>query len=569
MIYFYLYIFIGINPQSIRGSRTGVYIGVSNSETEQYWCMDDEKVNGYGLTGCAKAMFANRISFTFDLKGPSYAIDTACSSSLFALKNAFEDIKSGTCDSAIVAGVSLILKPEMSLQFKRLGMLSDEGKCKAFDESGAGYVRSDGCVALFLQKSSNAKRFYASILNVKTNTDGGKEQGITFPDGKMQNRLIRETYEEIGLSPSDVVYVEAHGTGTKVGDPQEVNSIGDFFCKDRKTPLLLGSVKSNMGHSEPASGVCAIAKILISMEEGVIPANLHFKKPNPDLKDIVDGRIKVVDQNLPWNGGIVGLNSFGFGGANAHVILKSNPKPKSLSPKDGFPKLITLSGRTAESVQSFLEDVEEHKTDEEYINLINEIHTRNIPLHYFRGYSVCYGDSPAVREVSECENEKRPIWYVYSGMGSQWASMAKDMMQIEVFANSIYRCAEALRPEGIDLIDILTKSDESKFENILFSFVSIAAVQVGLTDVLSHLGISPDKIIGHSVGELGCAYADGCFTPEQTVLAAYWRGKSILDTQLSPGAMAAVGLTWEECFKRLPKDVIPACHNSVDSVTVS
>lgn len=193
--------------------------------------------------------------------------------------------------------------------------------CKAFDESGNGYVRSDGCVVTFLQKAADSRRIYATILNVRTNTDGAKDQGITFPNGQMQNRLIRETYEEIGLDPKLVSYVEAHGTGTKVGDPQEVNSICDFFCKDRKTPLLIGSVKSNMGHSEPASGVCSIAKILIAMEAGVIPGNLHYKNANPDLYGIMDGRMKVVDRNMEWNGGIIGLNSFGFGGANAHVIF--------------------------------------------------------------------------------------------------------------------------------------------------------------------------------------------------------------------------------------------------------
>uniref|UniRef100_A0A182QS29 Fatty acid synthase n=1 Tax=Anopheles farauti TaxID=69004 RepID=A0A182QS29_9DIPT len=563
----------GINPQEIRGSRTGVYIGCSNSETEQHWCADPDLVNGYGLTGCARAMFANRISYTFDFKGPSYAVDTACSSSLFALSQAFADMKAGHCDAAIVAGCGLILKPTMSLQFKRLNMLSKDGMCKAFDESGNGYVRSDGCVVTFLQRASNSRRIYASVLNVRTNTDGFKEQGITYPIGEMQKRLIRETYEEIGLNPADVAYVEAHGTGTKVGDPQEVNAITDYFCKDRKAPLLIGSVKSNMGHSEPASGVCSIAKILIAMEEGVIPGNLHYQNPNPDLYGLMDGRLKVVDRNMPWNGGIIGLNSFGFGGANAHVILKSNPKPKPISPRDGgFPKLMVASGRTTEAVEAFLDQAAISKDDEEFVGLVNEIHSRNIPLHNNRGYTVVAGDgqSQTVREVQEVNvDDKRPVWFVYSGMGSQWASMAKDLMQLEVFHNSIYRCAEALRPEGVDLIDVLTKSDETKFDNILNSFISIAAVQVALTDVLTHVGITPDGMVGHSVGELGCAYADGCFTPEQTVLAAYWRGRSILDTDLIAGQMAAVGLSWEECKQKLPKDVIPACHNSADSVTIS
>ncbi|KAH8325813.1 hypothetical protein KR067_008335, partial [Drosophila pandora] len=559
----------GLNPSDLRGSRTGVYIGVSNSETEQHWCSDPDRVNGYGLTGCARAMFANRISFTFDFKGPSYSIDTACSSSLYALEQAFSDMRQGKIDNALVAGAGLILKPTMSLQFKRLNMLSQDGSCKAFDESGNGYVRSDGCVVLLLQRTSTARRVYASILNVRTNTDGFKEQGITYPIGKMQNRLIRETYEEIGLNPNEVVYVEAHGTGTKVGDPQEVNSITDFFCKNRSNPLLIGSVKSNMGHSEPASGVCSVAKILIAMEEGVIPGNLHYNKPNPDLYGLLDGRLKVVDKNLPWNGGIIGLNSFGFGGANAHVILKSNPKPKALTPKDGAAKVVVASGRTFEAVEQLLESAANHADDDEYLQLINDIHSKTIPNHYFRGYGVVSSKGTHQREVLEYSDEKRPVWYIYSGMGSQWASMAKDLMKIEVFAKSIQRCADILKPEGVDLIDVLTRSTDKSFENILNSFISIAAMQVALTDLLSSLGITPDGIVGHSVGELGCAYADGCFTPEQTVLAAYWRGKSILDTQLAKGKMAAVGLSWEDAHQRVPTDCFPVCHNSEDNCTIS
>ncbi|XP_031628631.1 fatty acid synthase-like [Contarinia nasturtii] len=559
----------GFNPQELRGSDTGVYIGVSNSETERYWLANPDRVNGYGVTGCARAMFANRLSFTFDFKGPSFAIDTACSSSLYALSQAFSDLKAGHCDSAIVAGAALILEPTMSLQFNRLGMLGAVGKCKSFDESGDGYVRSEGCVVVFLQKESQARRIYASILNVRTNTDGFKEEGITFPIGNMQTKLMRETYNEIGLHPNDVVYVEAHGTGTKVGDTQEVNSITDFFCKNRKTPLLIGAVKSNMGHAEPVSGVCSIAKALLAMETGIIPGNLHYKSPNPNLQGIIDGRLKVVDRNTPWNGGIIGLNSFGFGGANAHVILKSNQKRKSTNPSDTIPRLAILSGRTSNAVDLLLNEIDKNKTDDEFIGLVNKIHSKNIPLHYSRGYAVVGGDVTTVREVNELVDDKRPVWYIYSGIGSQWASMAKDLMHLEVFRSSINRCADALRPEGFDLFKVLMKSDESAFDDILNSVVSIAAVQVALTDILTHLEITPNGIIGHSTGELGCAYADGCFTLEQTVLAAYWRGRSILEANLNKGMMAAIGLTWEGTKARVPVDIVAACHNSNDSVTIS
>lgn len=303
-------------------------------------------------------MFPNRISYTFDFSGPSFALDTACSSSLYAMHHAIAAMRSGQCDAAIVGGVNLLLKPTSSLQFHRLSMLSPDGACKAFDSSGNGYVRSEAAVVIYLQKSRDARRVYATVVNSKVNTDGYKDQGITFPNGNMQNKLMREVYNEAGINPADVAYVEAHGTGTKVGDPQEVNSIAELFCKDRKSPLLLGSVKSNMGHSEPASGLCSIAKVLVAMEQGVIPANLHFKSPNQDIPALSDGSIKVVSEPTPWKGGIVGVNSFGFGGANAHVVLRSNPKPKISPMLDvTVPKMVAVSGRTEEAVAALLDEV--------------------------------------------------------------------------------------------------------------------------------------------------------------------------------------------------------------------
>lgn len=559
----------GINPQELRGSRTGVFVGVSESESSDYWTSDPELINGYGLTGCCRAMFPNRISYTFDFNGPSFAVDTACSSSLFALHQAVIAIKTGQCDAAIVGGVNLLLKPASSLQFHRLGMLSPQGMCKAFDSSGNGYVRSEAAVVLYIQKASNARRIYASILGAKVNTDGYKEQGITFPSGDMQNKLIRETYAESGIDPGDISYVEAHGTGTKVGDPQEVNSIADFFCKNRKEPLLIGSVKSNMGHAEPASGLCSVAKIVIAMESGMIPANLHFESPNTSIPALNDGRLKVVAKNEPWKGGLVAINSFGFGGANAHIILKSNPKPRVTWPTDPLPRLIAVSGRTQEAVDVFLNKISSQQQDEEFLALIDQIHKQNITGHAYRGFTILDGSGSQLHEISEVSSEKRPIWFVFSGMGSQWPGMAKDLMQIELFRNSIKKISDILKPHNINLENLLINSTDTSFDNVLNSFVSIAAMQIALTDVLKALGIEPDGIIGHSVGEVGCAYADGTFSVEQTILTAYSRGRAILESKLPAGGMAAIGLTWEELEKRCPADVFPVCHNSQDSVTIS
>lgn len=521
------------------------------------------------MTGCCRAMFPNRISYTFDFQGPSYAVDTACSSSLYAMHQAISSIRSGECDSAIVGGCNLLLKPTSSLQFHRLNMLSLDGMCKAFDADGKGYVRAEAAVAILLQKSKDARRVYATVVNSKTNVDGNKIQGITFPNGDMQNKLMREVYLECGVNPADVVYVEAHGTGTKVGDPQEINSIADIFCKNRKGPLLIGSVKSNMGHSEPASGLCSIAKILIAMESGIIPPNLHFNNPNTNIPALLDGRIQVIDKPTPWKGGLVALNSFGFGGANAHIVLRSNPKPK-LSPvlETKLPKLVNVSGRTEEAVNFLLDTIKEYEQDDEFISIIHDIHANNISGHSVRGFEVL-GNSN-IREVGQYNSSsKRPIWFLFSGMGSQWAGMGQKLLCIETFQRSLQRCAEALKPEGIDLFDLILHGTNETFKNVLNSFVSIAAIQVAFVDLLTLLDIHPDGIIGHSVGELGCAYADGTFTPEQTVLAAYWRGKCVLESNLPFGGMAAVGLGWEETLKLCPPDVSPVCHNAADSVSIS
>ncbi|CAD6242162.1 GSCOCG00009427001-RA-CDS [Cotesia congregata] len=559
----------GINPAEIRGSKTGVFVGVSDSESDEFWTADPDMVNGYGLTGCCRAMFPNRISYTFDLTGPSFAVDTACSSSLYAMHQAVMSMETGLCDAAIVAGVNLVLKPTSSLQFHRLSMLSPDGKCKAFDASGNGYVRAEAAVVIYLQKAKDARRVYATVVGSRINVDGNKSEGITYPSGNMQNKLMKELYEESKIDPRDVIYVEAHGTGTKVGDPQEVNSIANLFCKNRSSPLLMGSVKSNMGHSEPASGLCSIAKMLIAMEAGIIPANLHFSSPNPDIAALNDGRIQVVDKPTLWNGGLVGVNSFGFGGANAHIILRSNPKPK-IPPvlNVEVPKIVGVSGRSAEACDLFLEKVKEQQKDDEFVALVHSVHNKNIVGHNYRGFQILGSE---VKEIDEYHStqEKRPIWYVFSGMGTQWTGMGKQLMGIEVFQRSLRRCAEALKPEGVDLLNLILNGTDETFESVLNSFVSIAAIQVALVDVLTLMGIQPDGIVGHSVGELGCAYADGTFTPEQTVLAAYWRGKSIQDSQLPPGGMAAVGLSWVDAAKKCPADISPACHNSADSVTVS
>ncbi|KAH3871939.1 hypothetical protein DPMN_035154, partial [Dreissena polymorpha] len=558
----------GVNPDTVRGSRTGVFIGASASESHEAWSADPEAAPGYSMTGCTRSMFANRLSYFFDFKGPSYTVDTACSSSLLALDQALHSIRTGLCEAAIVGGSNLCLKPAVAAQFMKLGMLSPDGMCKSFDAQGNGYCRSEGVIAMYLQKEPVARRIYCTLVHSKTNSDGNKEQGITFPSGAVQKQLLEEVYSEAGLSPALVSYVEAHGTGTKAGDPQEVNTICDIFCKGRTEPLPIGSVKSNMGHSEPASGLAAVAKVIVAMEEGCIPGNLHFHEPNPDIPGLADGRLKVVDRNITWRGGLVGVNSFGFGGSNVHAVLKSNyTSEKTLCRNCEKKRLLVHSSRSEDGLKKALKKVRGHSSDLHLHKLLHETAHLPVSTHPYRGFTVLNGSENV--NVQRCSDDGRPVWYVFAGMGTQWPTMGRQMMEMEVFKESILKSDAILRPYGVKLYDLLLNEDDNALEDTVHSFVGIAAIQVALVDVLSQMGISADGIVGHSVGELGCAYADGSLTAEETVLAAYWRGRCIQNAKLPPGGMAAVGLTWQEAQEQCPQGVVPACHNAKDTVTIS
>ncbi|XP_060796063.1 fatty acid synthase isoform X1 [Neoarius graeffei] len=559
----------GINPTSMRGTNTGVYIGVSGSEASEAFSKDPEELLGYSMTGCQHAMFANRLSYFFDFSGPSTAIDTACSSSLLALENAFNAIRHGQCDAALVGGVNLLFKPNTSVQFMKLGMLSPDGACKSFDTSGNGYCRSEAAVAVLLTKKSMAKRVYATVLNAGNNTDGYKEQGVTFPSGEMQQRLVRSLYQEASITPEQVEYVEAHGTGTKVGDPQEVNGIVSVFCQSKREPLLIGSTKSNMGHPEPASGLAALAKVLLSLEHGTWAPNIHFHNPNPDIPALLDGRVSVVTEPIPVRGGIVGINSFGFGGSNVHVILRP-PKPKPTAPDSPIPvpRMVQACGRTEEAATFLLHKAQEHKHDLAFLDLLSEVCAVPTSSMPYRGYTLL-GAQSDVTEVQQAAPSSRPLWYICSGMGTQWAGMGRSLMQLQEFRESIQRSDIALKDTGLCVSRLLMEADENAFEDTVHAFVGLAAIQIAQIDMLQKMGLQPDGIVGHSVGELACGYADGSLSHTEAILAAYWRGRCIKEANLPPGGMAAVGLTWEECKAQCPQGVVPACHNAEDTVTIS
>ncbi|KAJ1364192.1 hypothetical protein KIN20_024223 [Parelaphostrongylus tenuis] len=547
----------GINPVDLRGSRTGVFVGCSASETSGALTQDPETVTGYTLTGCVRSMFSNRLSYTFDLQGPSFSVDTACSSSLLSLQLAIDAIRQKQCDAAIVAGAHLTLTPTAALQFLRLGMLTDKGSCRSFDDSGDGYCRTEGIAAIFIQRKSKANRIYATVVHAKSNTDGFKEQGITFPSGERQAQLLEEVYAEAGIDPNSVYYVETHGTGTKVGDPQEANAICQVFCSNRKGPLLIGSVKSNMGHAEPASGLCSIAKVLVAIERKMLPPNLHFNTPNQYIPGLIDGRLKVVTEPTPLPGGIIG--------AADHVSPPLSEVP--------FTKILTYCGRTQDAVQHVFSVVENNINDGYLQTLL--ANQANLPAKDtpYRGYMLVNrgGDQPPLKDVQKVSiTEPRPIYFIYSGMGSQWPGMGQNLMMIPVFDESLRASSKTLEDFGVDVYGMLCKADPAQYQNnTLNCMLAITAIQIALTDLLFSLGVTPDGIIGHSTGEMGCGYADGGITREQTMRLAYHRGTTMMKHKEIKGGMAAVGLTWEEAQAQCPEGVVAACHNGADSVTIS
>lgn len=429
---------------------------------------------------------------------------------------------------------------------------------------------------MLLQRAKNAKRVYATVEYSKTNCDGYKLEGITYPSSQMQEKLLNEFYKDIRLDPTTINYVEAHSTGTTVGDPEECNAIDNVFCKNRKDPLLVGSVKSNIGHSESTSGACSIAKVLLAFEFGKVAPNLHFKEPKTTIKALMEGRLKVCTETTDLKGNLVAINSFGFGGANAHSLYSQNKKKKINFgiPNDNIPRIINWSSRTDEGVSEFFDAIDTQHLDAEFVGLIQNTQSNDIAGYIYRGYGL-YENNPngnakcLNREIQHFSGLKRPIVWIFTGMGSQWTEMGTSLMELPLFRCTIEKLQATMKSYDIDLIKIITSDDPTVYDNIINSFIGITCIQAGLVDVLRSINLAPDFIIGHSLGELGCAYADGTITAEQMILAAYFRGVASVEARIIRGGMAAVGLGYKQIKNEVPSTIDVACHNGPESSTIS
>ncbi|XP_059608115.1 fatty acid synthase-like [Phlebotomus argentipes] len=568
----------GINPLTLRGSNTGVFIGSTFLDMDQIFYSYEFVGAGFAITGCNRAMMANRLSFSFDFQGPSMYVDTLTSGSLTAIDVAYSAIRNGQCEAAIVGGSNVILHPFVTAQLAQMGALSKDGVTRTFDEGISGTTNSEANCCIFLQKAKHAKRVYARLVHSKSSHSGYIEEGITTPSVKMQVKLLETFYREISLDPADVAYVETHCEGLLKYDAAEVAALDAVMCRARKTPLKVGCVKSNIGNTQPCGGICGIAKVIIGMENGAIPPNINFSRPHPELKALVEGRMQVVTEAEEFRGrNFAAVNSVSFAGGISHVLLESVAKEKLNNglPADDLPRLISWAGRTEEGVHEMFKFMASHPLDAEFVGLVHETQTETVSNNIFRGFGVFQkdvdGGNAVVLEqsVQHFPGVKRPVVWLFSGMGSQWPQMGSSLMSIPIFRRSVERSHEVLLAKGVDLIGLLTSDDPETFDNILNSFVGIAAVQIAIVDVLRALQIQPDIIIGHSVGELGCAYADGCFTAEEMILSAYSRGKVSVETKKIFGSMAAVGLGYSSVRKMLPPDVEVACRNSSTSSTIS
>ncbi|CAG9841081.1 unnamed protein product [Diabrotica balteata] len=474
----------GIRPSEFRGRRIGCFMGSTVGEDDHLFM--ESVVSGFGITGHSRAMLANRISYFLNLRGPSVAYDCNWISGMEVLRLAYCAIKSGQCEAVIVGTTNLASLREFHELYEELGFLSKDGSTKAFDADASGYARSEGVVLLVVQKSSECRKHYASIEHIATRFDGRTADRFMSIDENNMVEFLEDFYEKCRIKPNDIEYLETYGCGLKEIDKRELNGLARVYCKDRPKPLLVGSVKTITGHAEATSSLFSIVNALVALDSDCIPATLQYSKPNPDIKALVDGKVKVLTENKKWKPTYVAVNALGISSYFGHAVFKANPKEKVLK-KIAFPVLLNASTRTEEGIDKIIETLKKKQKDPEFYSLVHQFFAKAIQGHLYRGYLLLDGEETKFETVNYMGN-KRQVWFVYSGMGSQWNQMLGDLMQIPIFAKSIQKSCEILAKKGVDLMNILSSSEKTIFDNILHCFVGIASMQIALTDVLKALG---------------------------------------------------------------------------------
>ncbi|MER0102452.1 beta-ketoacyl synthase N-terminal-like domain-containing protein [Corynebacterium sp. KPL2734] len=585
----------GLPANELRGTHTGVYMGSTNNDYGMLITADPTEMHPYALTGSSSAIVANRISYALDFRGPSINVDTACSSSLVAVDYAIKDLRTGAADVALAGGVNILAAPHASTAFSELGVTSPTSAIHAFSDDADGIVRADAAGVLVLKRLEDAEADGDEILAVlkgsAVNSDG-HSNGLTAPNPEAQEDVLRRAYADAGVAPEDVDYVEAHGTGTILGDPIEASALGRVLSTGRgmESPVLLGSAKTNIGHSESAAGVVGLIKVIEAMRHDIIPANINYSGPNRYI-DFVGERLEVVEDPREWpeysGKKVAGVSGFGFGGTNAHVVLtdyQGTPRtndPQLSTETVALPVSGLLPSRRARAAGLLADFLEAEQPD--LADVARTVARRN----HSRSRAVVMASSTEeaikrLRQVAEGKvsvgiaaadspQVQGPV-FVYSGFGSQHRKMAKDMIALSPLFSTRLKELDAIVDfeSGWSILDIV--EDDSQTYDTETAQVAITAIQIALTDLLASFGVRPAGVMGMSMGEIAAAYAAGGISARDAMIIACHRARLMGEGEASlsdaeQGAMAVVELSAED-IAALDASIEPAVYTGPGMTTV-
>jgi acyl transferase domain-containing protein/acyl-CoA synthetase (AMP-forming)/AMP-acid ligase II/acyl carrier protein len=556
----------GQAPDRLAGSRGGVFVGISTNDYARLGATLDrpERIGAYWATGNALSIAANRLSYLLGLRGPSLAVDTACSSSLVAVHLAVQSLRRGECGLALAGGVNVILSPEAAIGFSRAGMMAADGRCKAFAADADGFVRGEGCGLVVLKRLTDAvtdgDRVLAVIRGTAVNQDG-TTAGLTAPSLEAQRALVRDALADAGVSPAEVAYVEAHGTGTRLGDPIEVRALLAALGEARTAPLLVGSVKTNLGHLEAAAGIAGLAKTVLALERGEIPPSLHLRRPNPAIDS---DRVVIPTAPTRWPAEarrVAGVSSFGFGGTNAHAVLEAAPPEPA--PADGPDRplhLLRVAARSEPALRELAGRYRDRLAGPDAPALADACFTAATGrarepwrVSVVAGSPAEAADrlaawldgraEPSVRSGLVRGGEPPRVAFLFTGQGAQYAGMAAQLYQTQPrFREVLDHCDALLRPRlDRPLLSVLypRAGQPSPIDQTGWAQPALFAVEYALAALWRSLGVEPAAVLGHSVGEYVAATVAGVLDLEDGLELLAERAR-LMQQLPRTGRMAAV-----------------------------